>query len=410
MLKLFNSMGKRMEKFVPVNPNPVNIFTCGPSVYQRPHIGNFRTFLFEDVLVRYLEYSGYRVRRGMNITDIEDKAIAQARKEKAGLEEIADRNTRLFLEEMDALGAKRPDVLPRATRSVEEAVRIIERLLDLGIAYRHKGDIFFDPLRFPGFGRLYGLDMSRWPRKKVRYRRDTYPGMRWNLGDFILWHKWKGGNEELWETRLGKGRPSWNVQDPSMINPHFHETLSIYCGGVDNLIRHHDYIIAVLESLHPYPVAKYWLHCRHLLVAGKKMSKSRGNIVYTEKLLRRGYSAAEVRFFLIDNHYRKEIDYSDESMTAAAARLAELRTAVGLVADRSGSEPPDPEAADRVRQAFSRSMDDDLDVRSAVDGVLGAMLAAPPEQIDPSEAGGMVQAAAEIDSVLKVIFSAAGEK
>jgi cysteinyl-tRNA synthetase len=405
MLKVFNSLGKRMEDFVPANPNPVSVFTCGPSVYQRSHIGNFRTFLFEDILVRYLEYSGYSVRRGMNITDIEDKAIAQAKKEKTSLEEIADRNIRVFLEEMNALGVQRPDVLPRASRSVEEAVRIIELLLERGIAYRHKGDIFFDPLRFPGFGKLYGLDMSRWPRKRVRYRRDTYPGMRWNLGDFILWHEWKGGGEEFWDTRLGKGRPSWNIQDPSMINPHFHETLSIYCGGIDNMIRHHDYIIAVLESLHPYPVAKYWLHCHHLLVRGEKMSKSRGNVLYTEELMQRGYSAAEVRFFLIDNHYRKEIDYSDEAMAMSAARLAELRTAAGLVADRSGSDPPDPDAADRVRTVFRRHMDDDLDVRSAVDGIFGVMLAAPPETLDPSEASGMIRAVAEIDSVLKVIFA-----
>ncbi len=140
------------------------------------------------------------------------------------------------------------------------------------------------PLKFPGFGKLFGLDMSKWPKKKVRFHKDTYPGVQWNLGDFILWHGYKDGEKAYWDTGIGRGRPSWNIQDPAMVSRYFDETLSVYCGGIDNLYRHHDYTLAILESIRPYPMARFWLHCHHLLVNGRKMSKSRGNIYYTDML------------------------------------------------------------------------------------------------------------------------------
>ncbi len=257
MLRLFNTFGRKITPFHPVRKNLVTIFTCGPSVYQRAHIGNFRTFLFEDVLVRYLEYSGYQVRRGLNLTDIEDKAVLEAEKKHTSVKQLADNNIREFLGEVELLRMKVPYYLPRASESVGEAVEIIERLLERKTAYWHKGNVYFDPLKFPGFGKLYGLDMSRWPKKKVRFHKDTYPGTQWNLGDFILWHGDKKGEKAYWDTRIGRGRPSWNIQDPSMISRYFDETLSIYCGGIDNLYRHHDYTLAILESIRPYPMAKF---------------------------------------------------------------------------------------------------------------------------------------------------------
>ena len=197
MLSLFNTLGKKMEVFEPVNARVVTIFTCGPSIYQRAHIGNFRTFLFEDILVRYLEYLGWRVERGMNITDIEDKAIKQALKSGVTVETLTRENMDGFLREMDLLRIKTPDYLPLASDHVEEAAAMIERLLELKIAYRHGGNVYFDPLKFPGFGKLYGLDMSRWPAGKRRFHRDTYPGTQWNLGDFILWHGYREGDKVL---------------------------------------------------------------------------------------------------------------------------------------------------------------------------------------------------------------------
>jgi cysteinyl-tRNA synthetase len=405
MLKLYNTFGKKIETFKPVNPAVISIFTCGPSVYQRAHIGNMRTFLFEDTLVRYLEYLGYNVKRGMNITDVEDKAISQAIKEKSSLKKLTDRNVREFISEMKMLGMKAPDYLPRASDHVDRAADIIQALLDKGIAYRYLDNIYFDPLKFKGFGKLFGLDMSKWPKKKIRFHKDTYPGIQWNLGDFILWHGYRDGDSCYWDTKIGRGRPSWNVQDPSMIVDYFDETLSIYCGGIDNLYRHHDYALAILESVRRFKMARYWLHGRHLLVNGRKMSKSKGNIVYVEDLLYRGYSAAEVRFFLIYGRYGGTLNFSEARMRSSANRLREFRKAVGDVRKRAGSSSPvRDETAVMIKKVFGDSMDNNLDVKTAFDNIYRIIAGINPLELKPAEASGVIKALREIDSVLKIIF------
>jgi len=405
MLKLFNTFGKRIEHFQPVNENTVTIFTCGPSVYQRSHIGNFRTFLFEDIVVRYLEYLGYQVERGMNFTDIEDKAIKEAEKRKTSVKAITDQNIETFLKEMQALRMKKPDFLPRASQAVEKAVEIIERLIDLKIAYWHGGNCYFDPLKYPGFGELFGLDMHKWPKQKKRFHKDTYPGMRWNRGDFVLWHGYKEGDQAYWDTRIGKGRPAWNIQDPSMISQHFDETLSIYCGGIDNLIRHHDYTRAILESIRPYPMARFWLHCSHLHVDGKKMSKSIGNILYTDTLLEKGYDLSEIRFFLIYGHYRKKLNYSDKRMRSTIEKLRRFKEQVKKIKERAGqSTDADTEVARKIKEAFRERMDDDLDVKGAFDSVVVLVNGMDMRNLAPTTASGIITALEEIDKVLQVIF------
>lgn len=405
MLHLYNSMGKRLQAFRPVNPERVNIFTCGPSVYQRAHIGNFRTFLFEDVLVKYLEFSGYTVKRGMNFTDIEDKALIEAEKRHKTVKRLTEVNIKSFLDEANLLKMKRSDYLPHASRAVDEAVGIIEQLIARGVAYWHKGDVYFDPLKFPGFGKIYGLDMARWPKTKKRFSKDTYPGMRWNLGDFILWHGRKEGERDYWDTKIGAGRPAWNIQDASMVNRYFHETLSIYCGGIDNLIRHHDYTRAILESVRPYPMARFWLHCEHLFVNGRKMSKSKGNIYYTDTLLREGYSRAEIRFFLIFNHYRTRINYSERNMRKAADKLKELKRLVCGIRARAGGKPHARfKMTSRLSKAFVEHMDDDLNLGKAVDAVHALLSKIKPEALKPLEAAGILGALKKMDRVLNVLF------
>ncbi len=405
MLHLYNSMGKRLQVFRPVNPEVVNIFTCGPSVYQRSHIGNFRTFIFEDILVKYLEYSGYNVRRGMNFTDIEDKAVVEAGKRHTTVKRLTEENIKSFLDEMSLLKIKKPDYLPRASRSVGEAINIIERLVTRRVAYWHRGNVYFDPLKFKGFGKIYGLDMSRWPKTKRRFSKDTYPGMRWNLGDFILWHGRKEGERVYWKTSIGEGRPAWNIQDASMVNSYFHETLSIYCGGIDNLIRHHDYTHAILESVRPYAMARYWLHCQHLFVQGRKMSKSKGNIYYTDTLLADGYSPAEIRFFLISNHYRKKINYSPKNMSRAKDKILELRGQVRRIAARASGNPPrHSQAGARLANAFVRHMDNDLRVGEAIDAVQSLLSVIKAEALKPEEAADILSTLKEMDRVLNVLF------
>ena len=404
MLKLFNSLGKKIEPFRPVDERGVSIFTCGPSIYQRAHIGNFRTFLFEDILVRYLEYSGYKVTRGMNVTDIEDKAIREAEKRRKTVKELTEDNIDEFLAEMDLLRIKVPDYLPRASEAVDDAVEIISRLLDLGIAYRHRGNIYFDPVKFPGFGSLYGLDMAQWPAKKRRFHKDTYPGMQWNLGDFVLWHECREGDPVCWDTVIGRGRPSWNIQDPSMVSKHFRETLSIYAGGFDNLFRHHDYTRAILESIRPYPMATFWLHCHHLMVNGQKMSKSKGNILYTDTLLGQGYDASEIRFFLIYDHYREKLNYSDGDMRSAVGKLREFKEMVYRIEQRGSQQKDHGVGGDkRIKEAFREKMDDDLDVRGAFDGVHGILSQLELQKLGADEAEGISRSLREIDEVLRVI-------
>lgn len=405
MLRLFNSLGRKMETFRPVTERIVTIFTCGPSIYQRAHIGNFRTFLFEDILVRYLEFRGWRVERGMNITDVEDKAIKEATDSGITLKELTEENIDGFLREMHLLRIKMPDHLPRASACTGETAAMIERLLELGVAYRHGGNVYFDPLKYPGFGKLYGLDMSLWPTRRRRFHRDTYPGIQWNLGDFILWHGYRKGDTVFWDTRIGRGRPSWNIQDPSIVASYFQETLSIYCGGIDNLYRHHDYSLAILESLRPYPMARFWLHGHHLLVGGRKMSKSRGTVITTDDLLTRGYDAAEIRFFLIYGHYRETLSYTDSAMEAAAKELRRLRTEVREIAKRaSRAAASADDRARKLREIFRDRMDEDLDVRGAFDGIDRELRTMASGKLQPEAAAAVIAALRDIDGVLKVVF------
>ncbi|MGD0281253.1 MAG: hypothetical protein ABSB95_02700 [Dissulfurispiraceae bacterium] len=411
MLKLFNSMGRKLEPFTQRHTEKVAIFTCGPSVYQKSHIGNFRTFLFEDVLLRYLEYLGYTVERGMNFTDVEDKAIAEAKEHKMGLKQLTGKNIKVFLREMKLLSAKIPDFLPRASESVEEAVDIIEHLVKQRVAYWYRGNVYFDPLAFPGFGKLFGLDMTQWPKKKIRFHKDTYPGIRWNLGDFILWHGYKQGDAVFWDTKIGRGRPSWNIQDPSMIVRHFHETLTFFCGGIDNLYRHHDYNLAILESLRHYPMyrfrpmACFWLHCRHLYINGQKMSKSKGNIYYIETLQSLGYTPAEIRFFLIYSHYRQTLNYSEDLMRSTSEKLRLFnRTVKALQKKMHRDQRTDSPASRAIKKHFRTHMDNDLDVRQAFDQICNTVMSMDPSHTGAGDAAAIIAALQEIDQVLNVIF------
>jgi len=298
-----------------------------------------------------------------------------------------------------------PDHLPRASACVEETAAMIERLLELKVAYRHGGNVYFDPLKFPGFGKLYGLDMSHWPSRRRRFHRDTYPGIQWNLGDFILWHGYREGDTVFWDTRIGRGRPSWNIQDPSIVASYFQETLSIYCGGIDNLYRHHDYSLAIIESIRPYPMARFWLHGHHLLVGGRKMSKSRGTVITTDDLIARGYDAAEIRFFLIYGHYRESLSYTDGAMELASEQLRHLRTQVCEIAKRAGRAAPlADDQARRIGETFRNRMDEDMDVRGAFDGISRELEAIKSEELQPGAAAAVISIIREIDGVLKVIL------
>jgi len=212
-----------------------------------------------------------------------------------------------------------------SSTAVEEAAKLIKNLLEKDCAYyyKHKGrrNAYYDPLKFEDFGKLSKLDMSKWPRKKRRFHKDTYPGNRWNRGDFILWHGYKEGDADYWDTNIGKGRPAWNIQDAATITKYLGFTVDIACGGIDNLARHHDYTIAIVEGVSGEEFAHYWFHGQHLFVDGKKMSKSKGNVYYPSDLVRIGYAGEHIRFFLIYEHYRKRLNFTLKKMKKASQKL-----------------------------------------------------------------------------------------
>lgn len=417
-LYLTNTLTRKKERFEATESRKVKLVTCGPSIYRRAHVGNYRTFLYEDVLQRYLEYLGYRVERLINFTDVEDKAIAEMEKTGKTRKELTSPVETRFFQEAEMLCIKLPDLIPRSSTSVFEGVKLIQTLIEKGFAYWHGHDVFYDPLKFEGFGKLYGLDMSRWPKKKRRFHKDTYPGQRWNLGDFILWHGCRHNRPDCicWQTDIGKGRPSWNIQDPAMISKHLGYEVDISCGGVDNLYRHHDYTIAVMEAVSDSrPFSRFWLHGEHVLVKGAKMSKSKGNTVYLEDLLDKGYSTRHIRFFLIQRHYRKKLNLTKKTLQEAIARLDRFNDLVEKVNETgSGGSQKSKSATDDARQltqCFERRMNDDLDVAGAFDSlydVLAALLSRWERKTPATETVRAVYGALDkINLVLQVIRPAA---
>ncbi|MGM0423551.1 MAG: class I tRNA ligase family protein [Thermodesulfobacteriota bacterium] len=374
-LVLQNTMSRQRDAFRPRDPAQVRMFTCGPSVYNRPHLGNFRTYVFQDVLQRYLEYLGYPVQRVINFTDVEDKAVEEAKRRGLGLFDLTRGNEEHFLQEAEALQIKMPREIPRSSTSVEQAVHLIQILLQQGYAYWHRGCVFFDALSFPRFGRLFKLDLSKWPKKRLRFWRDTYQGNRWNLGDFILWHGAGPGESGayVWDTEIGPGRPAWNIQDPAMISKHLGYELDICCGGVDNLYRHHDYNIAVMEAVSGQELAPYWLHTEHLLVRGAKMSKSKGNIIYVQDLLQEGLNPAEVRFYLLSVHYRSKMSLTQWRLARARQRLQNIQSMLGSLQSLAQKSAPaqaaDSSKAQRLREQIQACLSSDLDVPGAVEAL-----------------------------------------
>jgi cysteinyl-tRNA synthetase len=376
-LVLRNTLAKRKELFSPRVPGQVKVFTCGPSVYRRPHIGNYRTFLYEDILVRYLEYLGYKVDRTIIFTDVEDKTISTAADEGTDVSGLTTPVVDAFYRECELLDIKLPKFIPRSSTSIDEAVELIETLIRKGHAYEYNGNIYFDPLTYDGFGEVYGLDMSKWPKRKVRFSQDTYNGLRWNRGDFILWHGYKGDDTIHWDTRIGPGRPAWNVQDPAMTIQTLGYEIDIHCGGIDNMWRHHDYNRAIIEAAGGTEFCRYWLHGEHLIVNGEKMSKSKGNVIYPEDLTGRGCDGQHVRFMLIYGYYRDKLNVTEKMMADRCQQIDELQQHVANVLSDSGetskSTPRMEAAVKEIIPIFEHAMNNDLHVREAIDEMKGVV-------------------------------------
>jgi cysteinyl-tRNA synthetase len=414
MLKLHNCLTLKTEPFHPIDGLKVKMYTCGPSTYQRPHIGNYRTFLFEDILQRYLEYLGYKVTRLITLTNIEDKAIAWAQAANLSVEEVTNRNEAIFFQEFEKLHIKRPDYSVRASTIVDQAEKLIKTLIEKGIAYKYlyrdAENVYFDPLKFSGFGKLAHLNLKSWPKKKRRFHLDTYPGMPWNRGDFVLWHGCRDDAKVCWDTEVGRGRPAWNIQDAAMVTKHLGFCIDVACGGIDNLVRHHDYTLAVSEAVSGEPFSRYWLHGGHLFVNGKKMSKSKGNVLYPDDLTAKGYQNTHIRFFLIYGNYREKRNFTWQKLAETSRKLDQLRNMVQDLQKATGytSSIEAEVLANGISSAFENQMNNDLDVKSTFDAIYCAIARldrfAKERKLCKADADAAVAGLQKVDSVLQVIF------
>ena len=413
MLNLFNTLTRKNDPFKPLEDKTVKMYTCGPSTYMRPHIGNYRTFLYEDILQRYLEYLGYKVTRLMTLTDVEDKAIAEAKKEHLSIEELTSRNEAQLFKDFKLLNIKIPDYMVRASTVVDRSAQLIQTLMENGCAYWHihegTRNAYFDPLKFQDFGKLAKLDMTRWPKRKRRFHKDTYPGTPWNRGDFILWHGCKEG-DVCWDTEIGKGRPAWNIQDAAIVTEHLGFTVDIAAGGIDNLVRHHDYTLSVVEAVSGKNFANFWLHGAHLFVEEAKMSKSKGNVIYPEDLMLQGYRSDQVRFFLIYEHYRKKLNFNYERLNAASRRMDAFKSMVQDLKDATStkSSKKAKKLAFGIIPYFENAMNDDLNVKDAYDGIFNIVLKLDNlnknKQLNPQDAKVALEALERVDHVLRIVF------
>jgi cysteinyl-tRNA synthetase len=368
-LRLHDTLTGATRPLEPLEPGHVRIYTCGPTVYGPAHIGNFRSFLFADLLVRYLRYRGLHVTWVMNITDVDDKIIRGANEAGVSIAELAGTWLERFLGDAAALRMTPPDVLPRATDHIDGMVGLIQTLLDGGHAYRTEdGSIFFRIDSWPAYGRLARLDPSQL-RTTERVEADEYG--KTDVRDFALWKGPKPG-EPSWDTAIGPGRPGWHIECSAMSMAYLGPTFDIHTGGVDLVFPHHEDEIAQSEAATGKPFVKTWLHCAHLRLGGAKMAKSTGNISRVVDMLEAGVSARALRYALLAVHYRQGLEYSEASLEAATAAVERLDALVAaLEAYNEGRADADDlhGLLDATRAAFEAALDDDLNVSAALAAV-----------------------------------------
>jgi cysteinyl-tRNA synthetase len=367
MIRLHNTLSGRAEEFVPNEPGQVKLYTCGPTVYDHPHIGNWRAYVFEDLLKRVLLYRGFRVLHVMNITDVDDKTIKAAGLKGMSLQAYTNPFIASFQAERETLNILAADHYPRATdpENIRGMVEIIKVLLGKGIAYRKDGSIYFAIDRFPAYGRLSKIALED---RRPGSRGDADEYEKESVHDFALWKAPKEG-EPSWDTEIGPGRPGWHIECSAMSARYFGPTFDIHCGGVDNIFPHHENEIAQSEAANGVKFVNYWVHGHHLVVDGEKMAKSKGNFYRLSDVLAMGYDAAEIRFLLLSTHYRKMLDFTEGALKQARAGLERIRNFLVDIAGITSDGPPHPEVArliDSSRTGFVEALEDDLNISEAL--------------------------------------------
>jgi cysteinyl-tRNA synthetase len=404
----FNTLTRKKEIFKPLEADKVKMYTCGPTVYDFAHIGNFRAFLFEDLLKRWLGSRGFNVTHVMNLTDVDDKTIKGSQKQQVPLRQFTDFYVKAFFEDIKALNIQPADVYPKATDHIPEMVALIKTLMAKGYAYRGEdGSIYYAISKFPDYGKLSKIKTAEL-KAGARVSQDEYG--KEEAQDFALWKAWTPEDgDAFWETELGKGRPGWHIECSAMSMKYLGETFDIHCGGVDNIFPHHENEIAQSEAATDKKFVNYWLHNEHLLVEGKKMAKRFGNFYTLRDLLAKGYDPIAIRYLLLSTHYRQQFNFTFEGLEAAKAAVDRLRNFVRRLHDAEGKDSKGKVAvlASKLETCFGGSMDDDLDIGIAlaslfdfvreINNLLDANIVSKTEA---AEVGRLIM---QIDAVLGVI-------
>jgi len=366
MLNLYNSLGRKMQTFEPIKEGEVKMYCCGPTVWNYAHIGNFRTFVFEDLLRRYLKFKGYRVYQVMNITDVEDKIIKGIKESHKPLKEHTRFYESEFMADMRSLGVENAEVYPRATENIPEMVGLIKVLLDKGYAYRAQdGSIYYSVSKFKNYGALSGVRLDSL-KPAGRVDSDHYEE-KTEAADFALWKAWDPDDGDVyWETELGKGRPGWSIECSAMSIKYLGETFDIHTGGMDNKFPHHENEIAQSEAATGKKFVNYWLHSEFLNIRGAEMHKSVGNVVYLRDLTRAGWDPKVVRLFLISSRYRDPMDLTDSSLEQAKAQWERIEDFILRLRSIGAFSAEPSKMPEEFLGQFERDMDDDLNTPKAL--------------------------------------------
>ena len=405
-MKIHNTLTQQLEELVPLEGNRIRLYTCGPTVYNYAHIGNFRAYLFEDLLRRCIQYFGYEIVQVMNLTDVDDKTIAGANKAGISLDAFTQTFKTAFFEDLKTLNVEPAEQYPAATDHVPEMIAIIRKLMDKGHAYQSDdGSVYFSVSSFPAYGKLAHLDMAGL-RPGARVQHDEYE--KENVADFALWKAWdEKDGEVVWDSPWGRGRPGWHIECSAMATKYLGDSFDLHTGGVDNIFPHHEDEIAQSEAATGKPFVRYWMHCAHLVVEGRKMSKSLGNFYTLRDVVSRGYTGRETRYVLMAGHYRQSLNFSFDALDAARSalqRLDEFQDRLSTVAAdlRGGGILPD--WAELARQKFDAGLAEDLNISESL-GALFDMVHAGNRAMDgkalaPEQAAAVKGLLARFDRVL----------
>ncbi len=411
-LRLFDTAARSLVDFHPLAPGRIGLYTCGPTVYNRVHIGNLRTFVWEDVMCRAFRSLGFSVTQVMNLTDIDDKTIRGAVAEGLPLREFTDRHIATFFEDLKTLGVIPAAFYPRATDHVPEMVEIVKKLTERGHTYESEGSIWFRISSFPSYGKLSRVDLSS-IKRGARVADDEYE--KEDVRDFAVWKVAKEGEPEsaLWETELGKGRPGWHLECSAMSMKYLGETLDIHTGAVDNVFPHHENEIAQSEGATGKTFVRTWLHAEHLIVDGEKMAKSKGNFYTLPDVLARGFSPRAVRYLLLSVPYRQKLNFTFDALHGAVSAVERLESLDARLRERAASaDAAGASEAFAARLAEARALvraawEDDLNSAAALGALFGfvreANTALESGQLSPGDAAAGQAFLREADGVLGVL-------